>query len=99
MEYPKPENLSQVLKDPQLRGAFRAFCEDQLAGENFLFWEECEEFQKIDGEDERRVCFHRIYDKYLSLDSDTEMNISGVFLKGVFWIYSKFLWNSFLLSF
>ena len=77
MEFSRPESLSQVLKDPQMRGAFRSFCEDKLAGENFLFWEDCEGFQKIENEEERRVRFNQIYEKFLSVESDTEMNISG----------------------
>mmetsp|Transcript_23843 Transcript_23843/g.32552 ORF Transcript_23843/g.32552 Transcript_23843/m.32552 type:complete len:282 (+) Transcript_23843:166-1011(+) len=72
-----PENLAQVMKDEELRKAFKLFCSDQLAGENFAFWEETENFRKVEEESERMVAFQCIYTRFLDYASETELNISG----------------------
>jgi hypothetical protein len=74
-----PQKLIDVIKDPNMRRLFRTFCEDELAGENFAFWEAVEAYQLLEKPEQRKDMFAKIYHIFLSEESYTEMNISGIF--------------------
>jgi len=73
----KPKNIREIVGDYLLREAFQTFCVDELAAENFSFWEEVESFKRLEDESIRKERFEEIYEKYFSQDSDSEMNVSA----------------------
>ena len=84
--------LSQVVEDPGLRKIFETFCIDELAGENFLFWQEAEDYKMMEDIPERKRKLEEIYGKYFSVDTDTEVNLSGweIFLVSYFLVIDNF---------
>tara|TARA_R110002050_G_scaffold67447_2_gene145973 strand:- start:314 stop:892 length:579 start_codon:yes stop_codon:yes gene_type:complete len=74
----EPLSLLKIVRDPVLCDIFEKFCVDELAGENFQFWRKVEAYRELDDEDLRCAEFNSIYDRFLDLDCETELNCSGL---------------------
>eukprot|EP01080_Neovahlkampfia_damariscottae_P011354 gene11354-4522_t len=75
---PTPDKLTleELMKSPELRTIFQAFCMKELSVENFLFVQAVENFKALKGENNRRPMAQKIYDEYLLPDSLFELNIN-----------------------
>eukprot|EP01102_Stenamoeba_stenopodia_P019618 TRINITY_DN7457_c0_g1_i1.p1 TRINITY_DN7457_c0_g1~~TRINITY_DN7457_c0_g1_i1.p1 ORF type:complete len:441 (-),score=151.04 TRINITY_DN7457_c0_g1_i1:228-1550(-) len=69
--------LERILFDPKGREALRAFLKTEFSEENFLFYEEVENFQKLPDSDSEAIEAEaeRIFNKYISKESQLEINI------------------------
>eukprot|EP01080_Neovahlkampfia_damariscottae_P003310 gene3310-5751_t len=69
--------LLDVLENDKFRIYFKQFAESEYSKENVLFWEDAQEFKKIEDLAERMGEAHRIFKSYLTIDSEYEINVSS----------------------
>eukprot|EP01104_Vermistella_antarctica_P010415 TRINITY_DN2787_c1_g5_i2.p1 TRINITY_DN2787_c1_g5~~TRINITY_DN2787_c1_g5_i2.p1 ORF type:complete len:401 (+),score=59.22 TRINITY_DN2787_c1_g5_i2:207-1409(+) len=71
--------LINILRNPVGRDSFRSFLVSEHSEENFMFWEEVEQFKHIPEReiDKLEDEADRIYHKFLAPDAEYEVNIPG----------------------
>jgi len=89
--------LDRILFDPKGREAFKTFLKTEFSEENFLFWEEVEAFQKLPDEDSEAIEAEaeRIFNKYISKESQSEINIPANIKSGLQKKFLEVSWEDF----
>ncbi|KAL0478189.1 regulator of G-protein signaling [Acrasis kona] len=71
-----------MLKQPELRSNFKTFLEQTFVSEMFLFLEDMDELMAAD-EEEKQLLYSKMYEKYLSSNSEHELNLDGELKKQI----------------
>ncbi|XP_077971425.1 uncharacterized protein LOC120345892 isoform X2 [Styela clava] len=69
------QSFDNLLQSPVGSKLFRIFLESEIAEENLLFWEACEELKQMKKEKRMQKLIQNIFDDYISVYSPREINI------------------------
>jgi hypothetical protein len=73
-----PSEFYECLNHPNLKLHFKIFCKQEWSLENYLIWNDLQEWKKMKSGEKKREMAQEIYDTYLQVGAHLEVNITRV---------------------